>query len=150
DPLKLLERVDLPLVRAYLTKLTKGCKKSSVGRKLAAVKGSLRYLVREGYVARNPLLDIASPKQEKPLPPFLSVDDAFRLLGSIQGTGHLQVRDRALLGALYSTGPRVSEVVALNWGEIDFNLGIIRVLGKGSKERVVPIGETALQALRDY
>jgi integrase/recombinase XerC len=150
DALKLLVRVDLPLVRAYLAKLARGCKKSSVGRKLAAVKGFFRYLVREGYMPRNPLLDIAAPKQEKPLPPFLSVDDAFRLLGSIQGTGHLQARDRALLEVLYSTGTRVSEVVALNWSEIDFNLGIIGVLGKGSKERVVPIGEIALQALRNY
>jgi len=150
DGLKLLERVDLPFVRAYLAKLAQGCKKSSVGRKLAAIKGFFRYLVREGHIARNPLLDIASPKQDKPLPPFLSVDDAFRLLGSIQGAGHLQVRDRALIETLYSTGTRVSEVVALNWSEIDFSLGIIRVVGKGSKERVVPIGETALQALTTY
>jgi integrase/recombinase XerC len=150
DEAKLLERVDVPLVRSYLAKLAKGCKKSSVARKLAVVKGFFRYLVREGYVPRNPLLDVASPKQEKSLPPFLSVDDAFRLLGIVQGTGHLEIRDRAILEALYSTGTRVSELVALDWGEIDFNLGIIRVLGKGSKERVVPIGETALQALRDY
>jgi integrase/recombinase XerC len=78
------------------------------------------------------------------------VDDAFRLLGIVQGIGHLQIRDRAILEVLYSTGTRVSELVALNWGEIDFNLGIIRVVGKGAKERVVPIGETALGALRDY
>jgi integrase/recombinase XerC len=146
----LLQRVDVHLVRTYLARLAKGCKKSSIGRKLAVVKGFFRYLVREGHLKRNPLLGLAAPKQEKPLPPFLSVDDAFRLLGIVQGTGHLQIRDRAILEVLYSTGTRVSELVALNWGEIDFNLGIVRVVGKGAKERVVPIGETALGALRDY
>ncbi|MGH7847525.1 MAG: site-specific tyrosine recombinase/integron integrase [Candidatus Binatia bacterium] len=147
---ELLRRVDVCLVRAYLARLTKVCSKSSIGRKLAAVKGFFRFLLREGCVSRNPLVGLATPKQDKPLPPFLSVDDAFRLLGVNQGTSHLERRDRAVLEVLYSTGTRVSELVSLNWGEIDFNLGIIRVVGKGSKERVVPIGETALQELREY
>jgi integrase/recombinase XerC len=147
---ELLQHVDVQLVRAYLANLARACSKSSIGRKLAAIKGFFRFLLREGHVARNPLLGLATPKQDKPLPPFLSVDDAFRLLGCVQGTSHLELRDRAVLEVLYSTGTRVSELVSLNWSEIDFNLGIIRVVGKGSKERVVPVGEIALRALREY
>jgi integrase/recombinase XerC len=93
---------------------------------------------------------IHSPKQEKPLPKFLSVDDVFQLLGAIEINNALDVRDRAILEVLYSTGIRASELVGLNWSDVDFGLGIIRVVGKGSKERIVPIGEVALQTLRDY
>lgn len=145
-----VQEVDHRVVRAYLGALAKTSRKSSIGRKLAALKGFFRYLVKERQISRDPLSGFATPKQEKPLPVFLSVDDVFRLLGSVQGTGPLEVRDRALLEVLYSTGIRVSELVGLNWGDIDFQLGILRVLGKGSKERIVPVGEVALQALRDY
>ncbi|HWP58189.1 MAG TPA: site-specific tyrosine recombinase/integron integrase [Candidatus Acidoferrales bacterium] len=148
--LELARRVDVHLVRAYLARLAKTCNKSSLARKLAAIKGFFRFCVREGYLERNPLIGIATPKQDRALPPFLSVDEAFRLLGSVQGTRHLALRDRAVLEVLYSTGVRVSELVSLNWGEIDFNLGIVRVAGKGAKERVVPIGEVALDRLRQY
>ena len=146
----LVQKVDHHIVRAYLGALAKSCRKSSVGRKLAAVKGFFRYLLRERHIDRDPLSVFGTPKQEKPLPVFLSVDDVFRLLGSVQGVGSLEIRDRAILEVLYSTGIRVSELVGLNWGDIDFQLGILRVLGKGSKERIVPVGEVALQALRDY
>jgi integrase/recombinase XerC len=142
--------VDLHVIRAYLGTLAKVCRKSSIGRKLAALKGFFRFLVREELIARDPVSAFATPKQEKPLPAFLPVDDVFRLLGNLQGIGILEIRDRAILEVLYSTGVRVSELVGLNWGDIDFQLGIIRVVGKGSKERIIPIGETALQVLREY
>jgi len=142
--------VDVHVARAYLAFLSKERRKSSIGRKLATLKGFFRYLAREKRIPRDPLALISTPKQEKPLPAFLSVDDVFRLLGGVQGNGVLIFRDRAVLEALYSTGVRVSELVSLNWSDIDFQLGIIRVIGKGSKERIVPIGEVALQALRDY
>jgi integrase/recombinase XerC len=137
-------------VRAFLTSLTRDRKKSSIGRKLAALKGFFRYLIANKHIEKDPLLLIHSPKQEKPLPTFLSVDDAFQLLGGIKIKTDLDVRDRAVLEVFYSTGVRVSELVGLNWADIDFQLGIIRVVGKGSKERIVPIGEIALAALRDY
>jgi integrase/recombinase XerC len=121
-----------------------------VGRKLAALKSFFRYLVTTKRIDKDPMLLIHSPKQEKPLPTFLSVDDAFQLLGGIKVKRGLDVRDRAVLEVFYSTGIRVSELVGLHWADIDFLLGIVRVLGKGSKERIVPIGEIALQALRDY
>jgi len=145
-----VEDVTVHLVRAYLASLAKQNKKSSIGRKLAALKGFYRYLIREQRIAQDPLALISTPKQEKPLPKFLSVDDVFRLLGGIRGADILSLRDRAILETLYSTGARVSEAVGLNWGDVDFRLGVIRVMGKGSKERIVPIGEIALKALEDY
>ena len=142
--------VDVHVIRAYLACLTQDRKKSSIGRKLAALKGFFRYLLTNHKIAKNPLLAIHSPKQEKPLPAFLSVDDVFQLLGAIKIKTELDVRDRAALKVFYSSGVRVSELVGLNWADIDFQLGILRVVGKGSKERIVPVGEIALQALRDY
>lgn len=147
---ELVERVDATLIRSYLGSLSRVCRKSTMGRKLAVLKGFFRYLVREGRLKRDPLLGFGSPKQDKPLVTFLSVDDVFRLLDGVQGSSILQVRDRAILEVLYSTGIRVSELVGLNWSDIDFRLGVIRVMGKGSKERIVPIGEVALKVLRDY
>ena len=145
-----VQQVNIHIVRTYLAALTKNRKKSSMGRKLAALKGFFRYLVATRRVAKDPLLLIHSPKQEKPLPHFLSVDEVFQLLGGIKVDSSLDVRDRAILEVFYSTGIRVSELVGLNWNDIDFQLGILRVVGKGSKERIVPIGEVALQTLRDY
>jgi integrase/recombinase XerC len=145
-----LRRVDVRVVRAFLAALHQKRKKSSIGRKLAALKGFFRYLLANQHIEKDPLLLIQSPKQEKPLPTFLSVDDAFQLLGGIEIKTGLDVRDRAVLEVFYSTGVRVSELVGLNWADVDFQLEIVRVVGKGSKERIVPIGAIALQALRDY
>jgi integrase/recombinase XerC len=101
-------------------------------------------------IDKDPLLLIHSPKQEKPLPAFLSVDDVFQLLGGVKLKSGLDVRDLAVLEVFYSTGIRVSELVGLNWADIDIQLGIVRVVGKGSKERIVPIGQVALDALEPY
>ncbi|MGH7853697.1 MAG: tyrosine recombinase XerC [Candidatus Binatia bacterium] len=143
-------KIDVHVIRSYLAALAKDRKKSSIGRKLAALKKFFRYLVATHKIDKDPLLLVHSPKQEKPLPAFLSVDDAFQLLGAIKLKTGLDVRDRAVLEVFYSTGIRVSELVGLNWADVDFQLGIIRVVGKGSKERIVPIGEIAMAALRDY
>ena len=145
-----IHKVDIHVVRAYLASLTKSRKKSSMGRKLAALKTFFRYLVATRHIESDPLRLIHSLKQEKPLPNFLSVDDVFRLLSVNNATGALESRDRAILEVFYSTGIRVSELVGLNWSDVDFQLGIIRVVGKGAKERIVPIGEVALRALRAY
>ena len=143
-------KIDIHMVRAFLASLTPGRKKSSVGRKIAALKRFFRYLLVTRQIDADPMTSIHSPKQEKPLPAFLSVDDIFQLLGAIKVKTGLDVRDRAVLEVFYSTGIRVSELVGLNWADIDFRLEIVRVTGKGSKERIVPIGEIALQALLDY
>ena len=145
-----VRKVDIHVVRAYLAALTKDRKKSSIGRKLAALKGFFRYLVTTRQIDKDPLLLIHSPKQEKPLPTFLSVDEVFRLLDGMQSKGGLDIRDRAVLEVFYSTGVRVSELVGLDWADVDFQLGIARVVGKGAKERIVPIGAVALETLRNY
>ena len=143
-------KVDIHVVRAYLASLAADRKKSSIGRKLAALKGFFRYLVTTKRLDHEPLLLINSPKQEKPLPKFLTVDDAFLLLDAVKLENGLDLRDRAVLEVFYSTGIRVSELVGLDWADIDVQLGIVRVVGKGSKERIVPIGAVALKSLESY
>jgi integrase/recombinase XerC len=145
-----LREVDSHRVRSYLGAITRSCRKSSVARKLAALKGLFRFLRREGQITHDPLLGFASPKQDKPLPAFLTVDQVFHLLGGWPDGKTSESRDRAILETLYSTGVRVSELTGLNWSDVDFELGIMRVTGKGSKERIVPIGQVALDALREY
>jgi integrase/recombinase XerC len=145
-----LRKVDINVVRAFLAALIKDHKKSSIGRKLAALKSFFRYLVATKRLEKDPLSLIQTPKQEKPLPAFLSVDDVFQLLGGIKVKKSLDVRDRAILEFFYSTGVRVSELVGLNWADVDFQLEIVRIVGKGSKERIVPFGEVAKEALKNY
>jgi integrase/recombinase XerC len=145
-----VRKVDIHVVRAFLAALTKDHKKSSIGRKLAALKSFFRYLVATKRIEQDPLLLIQTPKQEKPLPAFLSVDDVFQLLGGIKVKKSLDVRDRAILEFFYSTGVRVSELVGINWADLDFQLEIVRVVGKGSKERIVPFGTVAKKALQEY
>jgi integrase/recombinase XerC len=145
-----LGKIDLHAARAFLASMAKGHKKSSIARKLAALKSFFRYLVATQRIEKDPLTLIQAPKQEKPLPAFLSVDDVFQLLGSIKVNKSLDVRDRAMLELFYSTGIRVSELVGLNWDDFDFQLEILRVIGKGSKERIVPFGSVAKEALEAY
>ncbi len=145
-----VRKIEIQIVRAFLASLTRGRKKSSLGRKIAALKGFFRYLVVTRQLDGDPMVSIHSPKNDKPLPAFLSVDDVFQLLGAIKIKTGLDVRDRAVLEFFYSTGVRVSELVGVNWADVDFRLGIVRVTGKGSKERIVPIGEIALEALQAY
>lgn len=145
-----VRKIDIHVVRAFLAALATERKKSSLGRKVAVLKGFFRFLFAAKRIEKDPLLLIHSPKQEKPLPTFLSVDDAFQLLRAVKVKNRLDARDLAILEVCYSTGVRVSELVGLNWADIDAQLGIVRVLGKGSKERIVPIGKVALEALDGY
>ncbi|MDE0035678.1 MAG: tyrosine recombinase XerC [Deltaproteobacteria bacterium] len=145
-----LQSVNVRWIRGYLKTLHETRKKSTIGRKLAALKGFFRYLVREGVIAKDPLVGFSAPKQEAPLVSFLSVDEAFRVLGCLPEEGILPARDCAVMEVLYSSGVRVSELVGLDWRDVDFSLGVLKVFGKGSKERIVPVGQVALAALRDY
>jgi len=137
-------------IRAFLAYLRRHNHKSSIGRKLSAVKGFFRYLIREGVLEKDPSLGIATPKKEKPLPTYLPVDDMFRLLDTPAKGAASGLRDQAILEVLYSCGLRASELVGLNWADIDTALEVVRVRGKGSKERIVPIGKKALEALQRY
>jgi integrase/recombinase XerC len=145
-----VRKIEIQIVRAFLASLTPGRKKSSLGRKIAALRGFFKYLLTTRQLDDDPMISIHSPKSDKPLPAFLSVDDVFQLLAAVKIKTELDVRDRAVLEFFYSTGVRVSELVGLNWADVDFRLEIVRVTGKGSKERIVPVGEIALEALQDY
>lgn len=138
-------------VRAYLQWLDqKGDKPSSLARKLAAVRSFYRYLSRRGMVSSNPVDGMRTPKQPKLLPRVLTKDDADALMTFPAGQTVWSLRDRALLETLYSTGARVSELVALDIGDVREPEGLVRLQGKGRKERIVPIGEMALDAIRRY
>ena len=138
-------------VRAYLQWLDqKGNKPSSLARKLAAVRSFYRYLSRRGMVNDNPVDGMRTPKQPKLLPRVLTKDDADALMTFPAGLTVWSLRDRALLETLYSTGARVGELVALDIGDVREPEGLVRLQGKGRKERIVPIGEMALDAIRRY
>jgi len=142
--------VDHLAIRAFLTDLLRRNRKSSVGRKLSAAKGFFRFLVRRGLIERDPTAGIATPKKEQQLPVHLTVDDMFRLLDAPPDNTPAGRRDRAILEVVYSCGLRVSELVGLDWRDVDTGLNLVRVRGKGGKERLVPIGQKALAALTVY
>lgn len=150
------ERIDLdkdidPLViRGYLAGLYDHHRKSSIGRKISALHSFFRFLVRRGLVRKNPTEHVAAPKAEKPIPVFLPVDDMFRLLDGIDTSSLAGLRDKAMLEVLYSTGIRVSELTGMNEQDMDERQGLIRIRGKGSKERIVPVGKRAIEAVRAY
>ena len=144
------EQIDSLMIRSYLGFLSRKNKKVTIARKLSSVRSFFRYLVKQGIVLDNPLDLILTPKQEKTIPSYLTVDDMFRLLDSIGNDTLLDLRNRAILETLYSSGIRVSELSGMNVFDIDFKRCLIRVLGKGNKERMVPIGKKAKDAVKRY
>jgi integrase/recombinase XerC len=142
--------LDQTLVRGFLIELLRRNRKSSAARKLSAVKRFFREALRQGAIEVDPTAGIVTPKKDKQLPAHLTVDDMFRLLEAPDPATPSGKRDRAILEVTYSCGLRVSELVGLDWVDVDASLGLVRVRGKGNKERVVPIGEKALAALRLY
>jgi len=144
------DQIDSLMIRGYLGFLNKKNKKATIARKLSAIRSFFRYLVKHGIILDNPLDVILTPKQEKTIPSYLTVDDMFRLLDSIGDDTLLDLRNRAIFETLYSSGIRVSELSGMNIFDVDFNRCIIRVLGKGNKERMVPIGKKAKAAIGNY
>ena len=143
--------IDSLTIRRYLRWLDeKKEKKSSLARKLATLKSFYRFLTKEGWTEVNPAAQVRSPRQGQRLPKVLTKDDANVLMEVPEGTSYTASRDRAILETLYSTGARVSELVGLNWDDVDVETGIVRLQGKGKKERIVPIGDIALEAIREY
>jgi integrase/recombinase XerC len=146
-----LDQIDNVTIREFLAALyQKKNKKSSVARKLAALRSFMKYLSSRGVITNNPAKIVSSPKQEKRLPQHLSVDSMIELVESPDDSTKFGRRDRAILELLYAAGLRVSELVGLDIASIDFHEGVMRVLGKGRKERIVPFGEKAGRALRRY
>jgi tyrosine recombinase XerC len=122
----------------------------TISRKLSAIRSFFRFLCREGHLKANPSSLLSSPKLDKRLPNFLSEDEMSRLLEAPSSEEISGLRDRAILEILYSTGMRISELVGLNSGNIDFLSNMVKVMGKGKKERLLPVGDQALKALRRY
>ena len=146
-----LKEVDRHTLRDYLSHLMeKGFVKASIARKLSAIRSFYRYLVREEIIATSPVATTSSPKLDKRLPSFLTIEEINRLLEAPDLSTPQGLRDRALLELLYASGLRVSELVSLNLEGINLDTNEIRVWGKGSKERVVLIGKPAAEALRTY
>ena len=142
--------IDSQVIRAYLGSLYGQFRRSTIARKLSAVRSFFLFLERKGLTKWNPAADIATPKLEKYMPTYLLVDEVFRLLERPEKEKPLGLRDLAILEVLYSCGFRVSELEALTISSIDFDERLVRVIGKGDKERIVPIGRQALQAVRNY
>ncbi|MEW6725761.1 tyrosine recombinase XerC [Desulforudis sp. 1088] len=142
--------VDHLLFRRYLAHLGQaGLARSSIGRKVAAWRSFYRFLARENIVPANPLGRVQGPKQMKKLPPTLYPDEVKAVIEA-PGDTPAGLRDRAFLETLYAGGIRVSELVGLDLGDLDLAAGFIRVLGKGNKERIVPLGSYAVRALKKY
>jgi integrase/recombinase XerC len=145
------DSLDASVIRDYLAWLAgNGDKSSSLARKLAALRSFYRFLIRTGRARYNPALDVRTPRLPRHLPRVLSKDDASALMEFPEGDDESALRDRAILEVLYSTGARVSELVALDEDNIAPTEGLVRLQGKGRKERIVPIGAVALEAIRAY
>ena len=144
------ELVDHLAVRRFLARLYKGNAKSTIGRKLSAIRAFFRYLLREVRLERNPAELISTPKKDQRLPFHLNIDQVTSLVSAPAATSGLPLRDRAVLETLYSCGIRVSELTGMNVGDLDLGAGLARVLGKGGKERIVPVGSYAGEALAAY
>lgn len=142
---------DANQIRSFLAFLhEREYSKATAARKLATLRSFYKFCLRRGYIATNPVVTIRTPKQEKRLPKFLDVGQIQKLLNTPDDSTLLGARDRAMLETLYSTGVRVSELVALNAADVDVPGECLRIRGKGRKERIAPVGPTALAAIKKY
>ncbi len=144
------DSIDPLIIRSYLAELFKAKRRSSIARKLSSLRSFFAFLEKLGLAKGNPAAEVSTPRLKKYVPIHLTVDQAFRLLGVPERDSVLGLRDAAILEILYSCGLRVSEVSGLDIDSVDFDGRIVRVLGKGNKERLVPIGRQAVKVLRQY
>ena len=145
-----LEEVSYRQLRAFLAQSLKGRSKTTVARKLSALRTFFKYLQRQGVLNQNPAKLAPSPKVGKNLPHFLTVDEVFHLLGQPRGDEFGVLRDRTILEIFYAGGLRLSELAGLNLLDLDRKEGVVRVLGKGAKERLCFLGNAARAALSNY
>jgi integrase/recombinase XerC len=142
--------LDLPLLRGFLAQLHKKNKKSTVARKMAALRSCFGYAQKNGWIVENPIARIRTPKIEKTIPPFLSEKEIVTLLQEPAADSLLELRDQAILELFYASGLRLMELTGLDWSSLDLSLGLLRAIGKGGKERIVPIGRKAIESLLIY
>jgi integrase/recombinase XerC len=146
-----LKNVDHLTIREWLAELHSAQKKkASIARKLAALRTFFQFLVREGLLESNPAKLVSTPRQEKKLPKLLSIEEAIKFIETPDIQTDLGKRDRAMLELMYATGVRVAELTTLNLADIDFRNQLVRVTGKRRKQRIVPFGDPAASAIRDY
>ena len=151
QPEQSLETVTYRHLRPFLAQCLKGRRKTTVARQLSALRTFFKYLQRQGVLEQNPARLAPTPKLEQSLPHFLSVDEVFHLLGQRGGGDNFQtLRDRAILELFYAGGLRLAELAGLNLADLDVKEGVVRVFGKGAKERLAFLGEPARQALAAY
>ena len=148
---KELSNIDHIVLRSFLAHLrNKSYSKKTIARRLSTLRSFFKFLYREGLIKANPVTIISTPKLDRKLPIFLGEDEVARLLDIAHDKDAEGLRDRAVMETLYSTGMRVGELVSIGVDDIDFISGVIKVLGKGRKERIVPIGDRALRSIREY
>lgn len=151
SPAEKIEDIDYLTVRKFLAHLrSRNLSKRSVARKISSLRTFFRFLQRDGYVKNNPASSVSTPKLDRKLPVFLDEKTALRLVTAPDKNTLLGARDRAVLETLYSAGIRVGELVGIDTSDVDFISGVIKVLGKGRKERIAPLGEEAISAIREY
>jgi len=150
DPALTIRQITHLHIRRYLASVHKELTKSSVGRKLAAIRSLFRFLLRRGLLEKNPAELVSTPKKEKKLPFHLNIDEITTLVEAPKLPEELPSRDRAILETLYSSGLRVSELTGLDVKGVDLLAGSVRVFGKGGKERLIPLGSKAIKALEEY
>jgi integrase/recombinase XerC len=142
------EDIDLPAVRAFMADLYRqGQARASVSRKLSALRTFTRYMRREGWIEGDPVALAAAPKREQKVPSHLSVDEMSTLLATPDASQPLGCRDRAILELFYASGLRLSELVGLDVEDVNLSARMVRVMGKGAKERIVPFNDTTKKAL---
>lgn len=142
--------INVVIVRGYLAKLHGKNSPVTIGKKLSAFRSFFKYFQRIGVLGENPLARIRGPKRPQNLPDVATPTEAANLVEAPKGDGALAARDRAMLELLYGAGLRVSELCGLNLGDVGLGQRIVRVLGKGRKERIVPFGQPVLLALEEY
>jgi integrase/recombinase XerC len=150
DETKMLGQIDSQVIREYLGELFSTKTPTSIARKLASLRTFFQFCQRNGWVNTNPAKEVASPKIPKRVPKFLTVDEVESLLNAPDNVDPLGQRDKAIMELLYASGLRVSELVGLDVEYFNTEEGVVRVLGKGRKERIVPVGAKAREAIRKY
>jgi integrase/recombinase XerD len=146
-----LAEVDRRHITAYVGKLRQdGKANATISRSLVSIRNFCRFLVQERMIARDPSQQLEMPRQEKKLPKVLAMDEVERLLDAPRADSPGGARDKAMLELLYATGIRVSELISLKLEDVHLGLGYVRCIGKGSKERIIPLGRIAAQTLDDY
>ncbi len=146
-----IEKIDRLAIRSFMAHLyEKNYSGTTMRRKLSTLSSFFRFLCREGYLKTNVAKTVPAPRMQNKLPSYFSVDEMFRLLQLPEGEGFLQVRDRALLELFYSCGLRISELVGLTLEDINLDSRMVKVLGKGGKERLLPMGRHCVEALKSY